>query len=191
MLQINLIDRFDGSNPNCPMLAYISVDGTDCPMQEPSPWSAEWYSHKLNASRLRYEIGVCIQTAMIVWVNGPYPAGCWPDLRIFRHRFMHALAMHKWVVADKGYRDGFQFVIPKGYGPYWFQDMTAKVTARHETVNNRFKRFKVLSMPFRHALSMHELTFAAIACVVQVSLEEDPPFQVYYDDNEIDQLDLI
>jgi hypothetical protein len=33
---------------------------------------------------------------------------------------------------------------------------------------------------------MHVLTFAAIACVVQVLFEDDPPFQVYYDDDEID-----
>lgn len=38
---------------------------------------------------------------------------------------------------------------------------------------------------------MHVLTFAAIACVVQVLFEDDPPFQVYYDDDEIDWLNLI
>ena len=57
----------------------ITVDGTDFRIQEPSPFDPKWYSHKFRGPGLRYEIGVCIKTGWIVWVNGPFPAGAWPD----------------------------------------------------------------------------------------------------------------
>ena len=119
------------------------------------------------------------------------PLDPWPDLRIFRDRMIYALERNEWIMADKGYRDGFQFVISKESGPEWYQEMTAKVTARHETINSRFKRFKVLSTPFRHGVESHEAVFAAIACAVQCDLEVHPPFQVQYDDSDINRVDFL
>jgi hypothetical protein len=31
-------------------LLYVTVDGTDCPIEEPQPWSSTWFSHKVRAS---------------------------------------------------------------------------------------------------------------------------------------------
>jgi DDE superfamily endonuclease len=181
--------RFEGMRR--PQLAYITVDGIDCPIEEPSPFSSIWYSHKLNAAGQRYKIGICIQSGKIVWVNGSYPPGPWPDLRIFRHRLIHVLLRDEWIVADRGYREGLEFVIYKGVGPDWYQDMMAKSLARHEAINSRFKRFNILSTHYRHDLDSHETTFAAIACVVQVSLEVNPAFRVVYDDTHVNRFDFL
>lgn len=61
----------------------VTVDGTDCQIFEPRPFSKQWYSHKFKKAGVRYEVAVCIQTGWIVWINGPYPCGAWPDIKIF------------------------------------------------------------------------------------------------------------
>jgi hypothetical protein len=61
---INLDNRFAGTDFNNPpkMNCYISVDGTDCPINEPWPFRPIWYSQKFNGPAVKYEVGVCIQT---------------------------------------------------------------------------------------------------------------------------------
>ena len=41
---------------------YITVDGTDFKIKEPTPFSPTWYSQKHNGPGLRYEVGICIHT---------------------------------------------------------------------------------------------------------------------------------
>ena len=38
--------------------AKITIDGTDCEINEPSPFDRKWFSHKLRGAGLRYEIGI-------------------------------------------------------------------------------------------------------------------------------------
>ena len=80
----------------------ITIDGTDCQIYEPKPFSRCWYSHKFKGPGVRYEIGLNIQNGWIVWVNGPYPCGEWPDLRIARDRMVHMLLPVEMYVADGG-----------------------------------------------------------------------------------------
>ena len=56
-------------------ICHVSLNGTDCPIQEPSYFDKAWWSHKFNGPVVRYEIAVSIQTGWIVWVNSPYLAG--------------------------------------------------------------------------------------------------------------------
>eukprot|EP00171_Calliarthron_tuberculosum_P022157 IDg22157t1 len=46
---------------------FVSVDGTDCSIEEPYPRSTKWYSHKINGPGLRYEIGLSLLHSTIVW----------------------------------------------------------------------------------------------------------------------------
>ena len=62
----------------------ISVDGTDCPILDPSPFDPAWYRHKINWPAVRYDIALSVETAKIVWANGHWPCGAFSDLRIFR-----------------------------------------------------------------------------------------------------------
>ena len=65
----------------------MTVDGADFPIWEPRPYckvgNAIWYSPKFKGAGLRYELGVCIQTGDIVWINGPFCPGNWNDVEIF------------------------------------------------------------------------------------------------------------
>jgi len=115
-------------------------------------------------------------------VNGPYPAGDWPDLRIARDALLYCLTQGEKVLADGGYGTSF-FVTPSGNNTN--EDYRQSVVrARHETVNRRFKEFNILHRTFRHNRNKHSQAFWAVANIVQLSIEyENGLFDVeYYDD---------
>lgn len=149
---------------------YITVDGTDCPIFEPTPFDRMWYSHKFHGPALRYEVGVCIQTGWMVWKNGPYPAGAWSDLKIARDNLLKQLLSTEKVLADGGYRDGGVFCeTPSGLNNS-DQKMKAIARSRHETLNRRLKQYAVLVQAFRHDLQRHVYCFHAIANIVQLDI---------------------
>jgi hypothetical protein len=159
----------------------MTVDGTDCEIWEPHPFSRLWYSHKFKGPGLRYEIAVCIQTGDIVWVNGPYKCGRWPDLKIFRDRLKGLLIPREQVEADKGYRGDDKVRHPNMARSY--AELYAKKLARgrHETINCRLKRWGILSHVFRHDLNKHGHAFMAVAVLTQLTFDHGfKPFQVNY-----------
>jgi hypothetical protein len=38
----------------------MTIDGTDCRIWDPMPFSPKWYSHKFKCPGLRYKVGLCI-----------------------------------------------------------------------------------------------------------------------------------
>jgi hypothetical protein len=150
----------------------ISIDGTDCPIQEPSEFSGRWYSHKFKGAGLRYEVGISIQTGWIVWKNGPYPCGAFPDIKITRDKLVHHLIPGERYVADRGYRDGgLHADTPTGFNNPK-QRMQSLVRARHETLNSRLKKFNILSTRYRNNINTHYLIFHALCNVLQVEIEQ-------------------
>ena len=147
----------------------MTIDGTDCPIQEPIPFSRIWFSKKFHGAGLRYEVGVCIQTGDICWINGPFMCGLWPDINIFRAKLKRMLAPGELVVADKGYRGDKSVRIPSGSVSNTDRRAMQKALARHETINRRFKCFSVLCDRFRHELRLHGKCFGAVALAVQLS----------------------
>jgi DDE superfamily endonuclease len=161
----------------------LSIDGTDCPIREPGDFSGRWFSHKFKGAGLRYEIGICIQTGWIVWKNGPYPCGAYPDITIARDWLYKVLGVGEMYVADRGYRDGDErALLPMGYSSP-LETMMSEARARHETVNNRIKNFKILSEKFRNDLAKHWVCFHSIVTMLQLEIETTRPlYQVYYND---------
>lgn len=176
MEKIRFDNRFmnwDGRT-NC----LVSVDGSDFRACL-SNWRG-FYSHKFKSGGLRYEIAVCIQTGWIVWINGPYPAGQWPDITIFRHRLKTQLLENEVVEADRGYRGDGSTVCPDDCNTFDEWKIKFNVRARHETVNKRMKDFKVLESRFRHKVSRydmhrHELCFTAVAIITQLHISSFEP----------------
>jgi len=149
-------------------ICLITVDGTDFKVHEPHPFDPAYYSHKLNHAGLRYEVGICIQTGWIVWINGPYPCGAWPDLRIAREALHGELDDGEMYIADGGYAEGNQHCFtPNGLNTFEQKQM-ALARARHETVNGKFKVFKALDGEWRHAMPKHGIAFRAVAVVTQI-----------------------
>jgi hypothetical protein len=177
--QIKLSNRFRRDRGRT---CKLTVDGTDCQINEPHPFSKSWYSHKHKSAGLRYEVAVCIQTGDICWVNGPFKCGSWPDLKIFRRDLKHRLVAGEMVECDGGYRGD-----PKcRHKDVIFNrsDLGAKkaARARHETVNGDIKKFDCLKQTWRHDRKLHKHAFAAAAVLTQLSysIGKGPTFEVNY-----------
>ena len=64
------------------------VDSTECPIQRPCKVLQEiFYSGKKKKHTLKYEIGVSIQTGLIVWIGGGM-TGSTHDLTIARNELL-------------------------------------------------------------------------------------------------------
>jgi hypothetical protein len=126
-----------------------------------------------------------VQTGWIVWVNGPFPCGTWPDLRIARESLIYALQRGEYYIADGGYHDGNQWsVTPNGLHTFDQRQM-AHVRARHETINRRFKQFSILRNQYRFSRDKHGMVFMAVANVIQLGIvnREVIVFDVDYDEH--------
>ena len=163
----------------------MCVDGTDFSIAEPWPWrdgyNEKFFSKKIQGAAFRYEVATCIQTGDIVWVNGPFKAGRWHDLTIYRRDLKHLLAPGEMVEADKGYRGDETIRNPRTV--FSRADKRAKelVHARHETVNRHFKQYQALSSKYRHERSIHQYVFHSITVITQITFDEGfCPFQVNY-----------
>lgn len=154
----------------------MSVDGTDCPIQEPSLFSSEWYSHKLNGPGVRYEIAVSLHSAKAVWASGPFQPGKFPDVTIFRQGLRKRLSSQEYVVADDGYGDTKCIKPPGEHHPqHW---PLTYIRQRHENFNKRLKQFSVLKTAFRHDRSLHSVCFYAVLNLTQVQLRYEPLFAI-------------
>lgn len=167
----------------------VTVDGTDFHIHEPKPFNKRWWSHKFNGPGIRYEIAICIQTGLIVWVNGPFACGEWTDIVIFRSALIHMLdrqGRHKpeMVEADGGYNGEAMHVRVRDEPNVSVIQFIAKARARarHEAVNGRLKAFVVLRVKFRHSLHLHGAVFrAVVVVVVNIAMANgSPTFHVHY-----------
>jgi hypothetical protein len=143
------------------------------------------FSQKLNAAGLKYEVGVCIQTGHIVWVNGGFPCGK-SDLTIAREHLVHLLSPGEKIIADKIYQDAQYFITPRTF-PYEL-DLQKQIRARHETVNGKLKRFACLHSFFRHNKDKHVNCFMAVAEIVQMIIVTEEPLYIW--DEEQNQWDV-
>lgn len=156
------------------------------------PFSKAWYTHKFNGPGVRYEIAVCILTGWIVWLNGPYPCGDWPDINIFRAALKHELGHGERAEADDGYIGEYPATIriPASEDDFVdpvFERMRGRVRKRQESVNRRFKHWKCLKEVFHHsddyAVKQSDC-FRAVCVITQLEIENGHPlFQADYDDS--------
>lgn len=161
----------------------VTVDGTDFRIYEPTDFNTKWFSHKFNGPGIRYEVAISIKGGQIVHIQGPYPAGKWPDIKIFRECLKYKLLEGEKAEADNGYHgEPDKISTPSAY--YFGREKKQKdiARARHETCNRRFKHWGVLSQRFRHELVNHRNFFGAIVVITQLELRTGHPlFAVMYD----------
>ena len=151
----------------------MTVDGTDCPINEPTPFSRTWFSKKFHGAGLRYEVGVCIQTGDICWINGPFKPGVWNDLAIFRRNLRQRLLPWEKVECDAGY-EGDKKCRHKDIINNRLDAMAKEdARSRHENVNSDIKTFGCLgnAEPWRHDIQYHKYVFGAAAVITQLGYE--------------------
>lgn len=156
---------------------FVSIDGTDFPILEPRPFNSGWFSHKFKGAGVRYEIGIQISTGRLVWAHGPFMAGRFSDLKIFRHGMKKRLEIGEQVIADGTYMDPDVVYPGTVQGPQ--KGVHAQIRARHETVNARFRNFFVLNHKFRHNVNLHGYCFHAVFNITHLLIDQsDPLFSV-------------
>ena len=179
----------------------MSVDGTDYSVYEQPmnkrkkrkqqkkgkdgrllKWNPKWYSHKYEGPGVRYETAVNIQSGDIVWINGPFPAGKWPDAKIFKHRLRSMLDDDEMVEADNTYKGmPYDVRLPNNYVNQADKVAKEQALARHETIHCRLKQFGILGSKFRHQLKYHKIIHKACASLVQLSIDHNKMiFYTYY-----------
>lgn len=157
-------------------LVYSSFDGTDCPINEPRPFHTGWFSHKFNGPGLRYEVGFSVE-GHLVWFNGPFPCGSFPDLKIFKEGMAHDLDPTERGILDNGYKHNL--CVSKDGLTQSLKDIHRPIRARYETVNSRLKNSQVLHHPLGHLLDLHMYCFHAVAQVTAMLIStSDPLFTI-------------
>ena len=163
------------------------MNGTDFQIPATRPGKS-FYSHKFKKSGLRYEVALSIIGGNIVWIHGPFEAGLWPDVKIYRTGLIHQLGENERVEADDGYigEDPRTVKAPGGFTRTDAHGVVAQeVRARQETVNKQFKSWGCLKQVFRHDVEKHSACFRAVVVLTQISLKlGEPLFEVFYDDEE-------
>ncbi len=137
-------------------ISLITLDGTDFRTCKTMPFDRKWFLHKFKGPGLCYKVGICIQTGWIVWIHGPFPPGCWPDIKIAWQSIHNELDPSEMYVANGGYHDkkgGFSET-PNGLNNE-DQRMKQRARARHENVNRLFKNFTILERRYRHRKICH------------------------------------
>ncbi len=137
-----------------------SVDGTDCSINQTSPYSSTWYSRKISAAAVRYESAASIREAGIVSVRRPLPSVSYSDLAIFRYGIRKGLQNDEFVVTDRRYPDTHCIQPPGEHHPH--HRVYLKIRSRHEVLNKCVKQFGVMTDRFRHSVSYHCTCFHAL-----------------------------
>ena len=109
-----------------------------------------------------------------MWLSGPWPAGSYSDVRIFRNGLRQKLAPFEFVIGDAGYTDT-RCLQPPGQS-HADHFTFAKVRARHETANRRLKHFAILRNKFVHANHKHADCFYAVLNITVLMIDENPLF---------------
>ena len=127
----------------------------------------DYYSYKLKAMGVCYEVALNIITGASCWWHGQFEPGIYNDLMIFQRGLQGELeADSERVEADQGYQGAFPLYVQ--CPPFEIPDrtgMTARVRLRHETCNRRFKRWNILKAAYRHDILDHQAVFAAVVCL--------------------------
>jgi hypothetical protein len=145
------------------------------------PFDPAMSSHKFGKKAgLRYGISTCIQTGEIVSCHGPFPAGKWADITIYRTYVKPMLPPGELIEADRGYMGDTTVRTPDDFLCMSEKLAKGKIANRHETINGRLETFRCLRHQFRHSHHEHKFYFFTAAVTVQLMLRKYGSYYVTY-----------
>ena len=166
----------------------MTVNGTDfrIPQKGAATKGNAFESHKKYAgkSARRYKLGVDILAGNLVWIQGPYPAGKYTEIKKFIKVLRNFLEPGERVKADEGYRGHPDKIkcLGNDVNPVENWAMQGRVRACHKTLNGRLKNWGILSQVYCHHIMMHGNVFRACAVVTQLTIQDgEPLFEVEYE----------
>lgn len=166
----------------------MTVDGSHFAINEPRhpefSQDKKQFSHKKGRAGWSYELGICLWSSNLIWMNGPFKAGK-TDKAIFAGEdgclkdFLHDLELK--AIGDKGYYghpdeiSGFNAMdAPE------VKKFKSRALLRHESFNALLKQFAILDGRFRHrGRESFATCFEAVAVISQYRIElECPLFEI-------------
>ena len=155
-------------------LVKTCTDGTDCRVvNQPEDHLGSWLSHKFKyKAASRFEVVTSVSTGYICRIAGPYRAGSYVDITIFRIGGLKKLLLNcgEKTEADLGYRGEPDVIeLPHEGRPEQFFEKAA-VRSRHENVNAKIKKWQCMNVPFRHDINLHGVFFRAVCTVIQLQM---------------------
>ena len=121
-----------------------------------------------------------------MWIQGPFPAGRYTDIKIFNLFLRHFLDPGERVEADEGYAGHADKVkcSANPCNPPENLAMQGRVRSRHEALNGCLKNWVILRQVYRHDILHHGHVFRACTVLTQLAIDEgDRLFEVEYGDN--------
>jgi hypothetical protein len=164
----------------------MTIDGTNFRIQQKgiAKKGNTFGSHKYAGKpTLGYELGINILKGNLVWVEGPYPAGAWPDLKIFLNTLAGHLLPVEHVEANNGYvGHPDKIKCPNNdCNPAKNLEMQLAARLRQETFNGHLKNWGILERTYRHKISQHGSVFTACTVITQLCVANgEPLFEVEY-----------
>jgi hypothetical protein len=162
----------------------MTIDRTDFRIQQKgvAKRGNAFGSHKYaGKAALRYELGIDILKGNLVWVEGPYPANAWPDIKIFLNTLACHLLPGERVEANNGYvGHPDKIKCPNNdCNPERNLGMQSAARSRHETFNDRLKNWGILERTYRHDIELHGTVFSACVVITQLCVaNREPLFEV-------------
>ena len=167
--KINMENRFKFMKEGDDTL--ITVDCTDCDIEEIQPFKAVYWSHKSNHAAFKYEVAVSIRGGDIVWVSGPWPAAV-SDKKIFALHLAEHLGDNEFAEVDNGYSKTDKAMIPGAGESFLHKKLKSQARGRQENFNGWLKVFCILKNKFRKSdPTKHYIAFNAVAILVQLGQE--------------------
>jgi len=160
----------------------MSVDGVHFRTEEPShpewPKDPSYFTYKHHCAGFNYEIGLSLRDSRCHWINGPYKAGAYNDIKIFRECGLRdkLRATGKKVIADSGYQ-GYPDLISRynSLDSEEVREFKTRARMRHEAFNGMCKVFECLDSEFRHEKEQLQVCFEAVAVIVCYQMEMGSP----------------
>ncbi len=154
-----------------------TVDGVHCRTDEIGGYDPQYWSHKFNGAGLAYELVVSIHTQQLLSINGPFPATT-DNLTIYRKSTKAKVPEERLLLGDRFYRGEDNVTIINTNDDDHIVYYKRRALSRHETFNQRLKKFRILRDPFRckkHVLARHKDAFEACCVLTQYAIELDQP----------------
>jgi hypothetical protein len=163
----------------------ISVDGTHMRTIEPHakdvPKDTSYFSFKHKCAGFNYEIGLSLHESKLIWFRGPYKAGTWNDVKIFKEKGLGAKlkSLGKMGIGDHGYR-GYPKLISTNNSHDSEEVCRFKIRARqrHEQYNRKLKEFECLGQKVRHKKKQLVKCFRAVVVIVEYKMEMGEPLYI-------------
>ena len=170
------------------------MDGAACPHKEErlpdGSLDTQLFCPKFKGPGLNCEIVLGIYTGLVCEVSGPHKFGEDPDLRLAKHDLVPKLAENnERCVADGTHRNPV-FVLSRRGLSREALDFTKVPKARHETFNQRMKKFAAFRVlrGWCHDMEVHGICFHAVANMVEIEIETESP--LFSPCREINAFDL-